>query len=339
MTRTAHPSPSAARPGRPGRRAALLAVPLVALVLTGCTTGPDEPAPTASTASDDCEAPDSGALSDGVDVTGDVESKPQVAFDSPLEVTSTQRTTLVEGDGEVAEQGSVANVRIAVYDAATGAEVTSAGFDDGQQPTQLTVSTDYYVPGIVDAIACVASGSRTVTVASAADMTTATATEQDAAPTPVVIVADVVSIVPTKATGEAQAPTEGFPTVELADDGQPTVTIPDGTDPPSDLRIEVLKKGDGAVVPDPANVTVQYQGVNWTTGEVFDQSWGKGTPTPFSTDQVVPGFAKAMIGQTVGSQVVVIIPPSEGYGDAGQPSAGIGGTDTLVFVIDILAVA
>jgi peptidylprolyl isomerase len=117
------------------------------------------------------------------------------------------------------------------------------------------------------------------------------------------------------------------------------VTIPPGTEPPSDLQIEVLKKGDGPVVPDPANVTVQYQGVNWTTGEVFDQSWGKGTPSPFSTDQVVPGFAKAMIGQTVGSQVVVIIPPAEGYGEAGQPSAGIGGTDTLVFVIDILAVA
>ncbi|ROS54630.1 peptidylprolyl isomerase [Frigoribacterium sp. PhB24] len=314
-------------------------MPLVALALSGCTGGSDQPSPTASGPAGDCKAPASGELSDGVDVTGEVEAKPEVSFDTPLEVATTQRTTLVQGSGEVAGQGAVANVRIAVYDAGTGAEVTSAGFDEGQQPTQLTVSTDYYVPGIVDAIACVPSGSRTVTVASAADMTTATAGEQAATPTPVVIVADVVSIVPTKATGEAQPPQDGFPTVELADDGQPTVTIPPGTEPPSDLRIEVLKKGDGPVVPDPANVTVQYQGVNWTTGEVFDQSWGKGTPTPFSTDQVVPGFAKAMIGQTVGSQVVVIIPPAEGYGEAGQPSAGIGGTDTLVFVIDVLAVA
>jgi peptidylprolyl isomerase len=52
---------------------------------------------------------------------------------------------------------------------------------------------------------------------------------------------------------------------------------------------------------------------------------------------VVSGFGKAMVGQTVGSQVEVIIPPSEGYGTAGQESAGISGTDTLVFVIDILA--
>ena len=339
MSPTAPPARRSPERRLAARLAVLVAVPLVALAASGCTSGTEGPSPSASQASDDCQAPAAGALSDGVDVTGDVEAKPTVTFDSPLDVVSTQRTTVVEGDGDVAGPGAVANVRIAVYDATTGAEVTSAGFDEGQQPTQLTVSTDYYVPGIVDAIACVASGSRTVTVASAADMTTATATEQDAAPTPVVIVADVVSIVPTRATGEDQPARDGFPTVELADDGRPTVTIPDATEPPSDLRIEVLKKGHGPVVPDPANVTVQYQGVNWTTGEVFDQSWGKGTPTPFSTDQVVPGFAKAMIGQTVGSQVVVIIPPSEGYGDQGQPSAGIGGTDTLVFVIDILAVA
>jgi FKBP-type peptidyl-prolyl cis-trans isomerase len=129
-----------------------------------------------------------------------------------------------------------------------------------------------------------------------------------------------------------------LPEVTLADDGRPTVTIPDA-DPPAELQIAVLKKGDGEVVPDPANVTVQYQGVNWRDGEVFDESWGEGTPTPFSTTQVVPGFAAAMIGQTVGSQVLVVVPPAEGYGDGGQPSAGIEGGDTLVFVIDVLAVA
>ena len=35
----------------------------------------------------------------------------------------------------------------------------------------------------------------------------------------------------------------------------------------------------------------------------------------------------------------MVVPPAEGYGDAGQPSAGIEGDDTLVFVIDVLAVA
>jgi peptidylprolyl isomerase len=30
------------------------------------------------------------------------------------------------------------------------------------------------------------------------------------------------------------------------------------------------------------------------------------------------------------------IPPSDGYGSAGQSDAGIKGTDTLVFVVDIV---
>ena len=56
----------------------------------------------------------------------------------------------------------------------------------------------------------------------------------------------------------------------------------------------------------------------------------------FSTDGVIAGFRNALVGQQVGSQVLVVIPPADGYGAQGQPSAGIGGTDTLVFVIDIL---
>ena len=51
-------------------------------------------------------------------------------------------------------------------------------------------------------------------------------------------------------------------------------------------------------------------------------------------DGVVPGFAKALEGQTVGSQVLVVVPPDEGYGDKEQN--GIPAGSTLVFVIDIL---
>jgi peptidylprolyl isomerase len=50
---------------------------------------------------------------------------------------------------------------------------------------------------------------------------------------------------------------------------------------------------------------------------------------------VVPGFARALIGQTVGSRVLVAIPPSEGY-PAGQEPASIPANATMIFVIDIL---
>ena len=52
--------------------------------------------------------------------------------------------------------------------------------------------------------------------------------------------------------------------------------------------------------------------------------------------QVVPGWDKTLVGQNVGSRVILAIPPEEGYGKQGQPDAGISGTDTLYFVVDIL---
>lgn len=46
------------------------------------------------------------------------------------------------------------------------------------------------------------------------------------------------------------------------------------------------------------------------------------------------GFKKALEGQKVGSQVLAVIPPAEGYG--AQAQSGIPANSTLVFVIDIL---
>ncbi|HTE62230.1 MAG TPA: FKBP-type peptidyl-prolyl cis-trans isomerase, partial [Solirubrobacteraceae bacterium] len=139
-----------------------------------------------------------------------------------------------------------------------------------------------------------------------------------------------------QAEGDATPLPDGFPGVEWADDGQPTVTIPDA-DPPTELKVATVITGDGATVGAGDSVTVQYQGVNWTSGEVFDESWGAG-PANFTTDGVIAGFGDAMIGQTVGSRIVVIIPPDQGYGPSGgNDGAGIAADDTLVFVIDILA--
>ena len=52
--------------------------------------------------------------------------------------------------------------------------------------------------------------------------------------------------------------------------------------------------------------------------------------------KVIPGWDKGIVGQTVGSQLLLVIPPADGYGTTGNSQAGISGTDTLVFVVDIL---
>ena len=85
-------------------------------------------------------------------------------------------------------------------------------------------------------------------------------------------------------------------------------------------------------------MVVQYTGVIWRTGKVFDSSWSRSEPFAFNVGagQVIKGWDDGLVGQKVGSRVMLVIPPADGYGTAGASEAGIKGTDTLVFVIDIL---
>jgi peptidylprolyl isomerase len=84
---------------------------------------------------------------------------------------------------------------------------------------------------------------------------------------------------------------------------------------------------------------VQYTGMNWRTKKVFDSSWSRSEPwgTPIGEGQVISGWDKGLVGQTVGSRVLLVIPPADGYGKTGSSAAGIKATDDLVFVIDIIA--
>jgi FKBP-type peptidyl-prolyl cis-trans isomerase len=127
------------------------------------------------------------------------------------------------------------------------------------------------------------------------------------------------------------------PAVEDGDNG-PTVTIPEGVDAPSDLVTQVLVQGDGAEVQTGQLLMVQYRGVIWRDGSEFDSSWKRGQPTsfPIGTGGVISGWDKGLVGQKVGSRVILVVPPAEGYGENGNSQAGIEGTDTLVFVVDIL---
>jgi peptidylprolyl isomerase len=150
-------------------------------------------------------------------------------------------------------------------------------------------------------------------------------------------VMDLRGVQPTRATGTAVTPPAGLPTVELNAKGKPTVTIPE-SEPPRELVVQPLIRGDGPVVNAGQQLTVQYRGLLWRDGKTFDSSWASGAPATFSvgTDQLIDAWDEGLVGQTVGSQVLLVVPPAKGYGAGGQPAAGIKGTDTLVFVVDIL---
>jgi FKBP-type peptidyl-prolyl cis-trans isomerase len=133
-----------------------------------------------------------------------------------------------------------------------------------------------------------------------------------------------------------------LPTVKNNPGAAPTVTIPKGVTPSTKLVTKTLIQGTGPVLANGQTVVVQYVGVNYRTGAVFGTSWpssssGSSLLTFTMGGQgLIPGFMDALQGAHVGSRVMAVVPPADGYGSGGQASAGIKGTDTLVFVIDVI---
>jgi peptidylprolyl isomerase len=121
---------------------------------------------------------------------------------------------------------------------------------------------------------------------------------------------------------------------------RPEIEFPEG-EPPSALVVTDEIIGDGPEAASGSTVTAHYVGVAFSTGEEFDASWNRGEPLRFrlGVGQVIPGWDQGLVGKKVGSQILLVIPPDKGYGVAGKPEANIKGTDTLVFVVDILDAA
>ncbi|PFG32454.1 FKBP-type peptidyl-prolyl cis-trans isomerase [Sanguibacter antarcticus] len=120
---------------------------------------------------------------------------------------------------------------------------------------------------------------------------------------------------------------------------KPQLTFPSGG-APEGLVVKVLVQGDGAEVVSGNTIVVNYLGQSWAGG-VFDNSYDRGAPIdfPIGVGAVIGGWDQGLVGQTIGSRVLLSIPPELAYGQRGVPQAGIAGGATLVFVVDIVDAA
>nr|WP_246367259.1 FKBP-type peptidyl-prolyl cis-trans isomerase [Microbacterium marinum] len=300
--------------------AALSAAAVSALLLAGCASGEAAPSPSGTAAANLCDAAAaSGSASDSVKVSGDVGEAAEATFDTPIAPEDLEVTVLDEGDGEAVEAGEFISYAMTAYNGETGEPLATVGYEPGELlPSQLAADT---IQGQV--FGCGHVGKRVV----AAFPATESAGSE-------VYVLDLLGTVPTAASGDAQEPVAGMPTVKLADDGAPSITIPEG-DAPTETEIATLKQGDGYEIKKGDYALIQYTGVRWSNGETFDSTWDGGAPIAYPTTNYVAGFQKALEGQKVGSQVLVVIPPAEGYGEGTINEEDLKG-ETIVFVVDIL---
>ncbi|TFB97213.1 MULTISPECIES: FKBP-type peptidyl-prolyl cis-trans isomerase [Cryobacterium] len=308
---------------------------LLMTVLSGCSAG-------ASAGS--CQSPvTDGAAARLVTVTGKAGSAPTVDFPTPLKTKTTQRSEILPGTEAGLVPGQQVKIELSVYNGTSGKVITESKYDASSATT--FVLNDKTIKGLAEGLQCAQVGSRVAVVVSPDDAfgpqggNAQIGVGKDDS---LVFVIDVVKSYLPRANGTDQPVANGLPGVVLAADGTPGITIPSGA-APKKQQIGVLKKGSGPKVAEGDTVTLHYTGVLWSEKTVFDSSWAKGGPVQFiaadgskTQGGIIPGFAKALIGQTVGSQVVTVIPPDQGYGDTAQASIPAG--STLVFVADILGI-
>lgn len=281
----------------------------------------------------------SGASSAVVTAPGKFGQKPVVSFPTPLYSTSTQRTELLPGHGAPLTVGQSVTVEATILNGADGRVLQTTSYAaTGGSLVSIGPSN---LPGLTVGLECARVGSRVAIVASPKDSTggqgnpTIGLTPKDS----LVFVIDIKAGFPSKASGAAQwISSPQIPAVVLAPNGRPGIILPN-IPAPKTLQIAVEKQGNGPKIVKGQYAVLKYTGMLWADKSIFDSTWTNDSATvlQISPGTVVSGFAKGLIGQRVGSQVVMVIPPAEGYGSQGK-SPSVPANATLVFVVDILGV-
>jgi FKBP-type peptidyl-prolyl cis-trans isomerase len=307
------------------RIALLLTVPLLAFgVLAGCGGASSSSNPSAA-----------------VSVTGAFGKAPSVKIPARKAGAQLVVKTLVHGNGPAltSNESFVGNYALYVWNGTSHRLLGSTFTKDTP-----TLFSGQLLPGIAKAVAGEKIGSRVLAVIPPKDGFGSTGNPQAQIKGTDTLVL-VVDLIKAFTGSEAASGTSvshgghGLPTVSASTVNGPAISVP-ASKPPARLVAKTLIKGSGPAVVKGQTVVVQYVGAIWKSGKVFDSSWKRHQPFGFTIGatpgQVIPGWDQGLVGQPVGSRVLLSIPPAEGYGKTGNSQAGIKGTDTLVFVVDIL---
>ncbi|MEV5174714.1 FKBP-type peptidyl-prolyl cis-trans isomerase [Streptomyces flaveolus] len=118
---------------------------------------------------------------------------------------------------------------------------------------------------------------------------------------------------------------------------KPTVAKGPG-EPSKNLAVKTLIAGSGRTIAENDFIQANYLGQIWSTAKVFDNSYDRKRPLVIQLAQggIIDGWRYGLAGKKTGSRVQLAVPPTWGYGKEGNAQAGIKGTDTLVFVIDLI---
>ncbi|WP_374969100.1 FKBP-type peptidyl-prolyl cis-trans isomerase [Terrabacter sp. BE26] len=328
------------RLNRPASRVAVVltaALGLSTVAACGASSSGSDAAATSTTAA-------ASAALQGVTATGavDLKTAPKVTLGKmPISSKDVEHKVLTPGTGKAATRADTVRLRAEIYNGTSG-KLLDNGFAAGRSPEGYRLARTDIVAGFTEGLVGATKGGRIAfTIPPAKGFGSAGNQQLGVKGTDtIVVVADIADVhTPLTKVDGAQSPSPaGLPKVEFKNGPTkpPTVTVPK-TKAPTTTQAVTLVQGTGPTVEKGQTISAQYHGVIWKDGKVFDSSWQRGQAAdfPIGVGGVIKGWDSSLVGKKVGSRVLLVIPPKDGYGSAGSPPK-ISGTDTLVFVVDIL---
>jgi peptidylprolyl isomerase len=298
---------------------ALIVVAGLLATLTACSTS-------SAPGSAGCTTPASGDAANVVTASGKFGSKPTVKIPTPIVTKHTEVSTLIQGHGQVLTDGTPSLIKYTIYSGATGKAVSSSSY--GTPTTPITVGATNIGP-LGDALECSQVGSRLAIAVKASELTSTTAKPNDKSGPAYIVVMDVVKAFLPKANGALRPGVNNMPAVVTAANGAPGISVPDIAAPKTE-KVQVVRQGNGHTFTKKDTAIVQFTAVDWaSTPKVQGSTWTDGdaaTTLSLSSSQIPSSIKKAIIGQKVGSQVMVVVPPT---------SASTSGM-TDIYVFDLL---
>ena len=274
-----------------------------------------------------------GPEAQSISVTG-TKGVPAVSFKAGILPKKAQVHVLSQGDGPTFTGNQIASFEIEAVDGQTVKPfpVTTGlvtNFDGTNAITTLLAPNKDQQVSLCGALTGLRVGSR---IASVFPLKPATATEKT---TSVVLVVDLKAVFLPHATGANQPAASGIPFAVHVASGEPGLTFPSNQSAPADFKQYTSIKGSGEAIKKGDHIKVHYKLFAWDASHSkIQSSWGSEPLDMVVGTGTIKGFWQAVNGQTIGSQVVAVIPPSLGYG--ANPPQGIPANTALVFVIDIL---
>lgn len=335
------------------RRLSGLVVALLTLFLAACnaTTNPTTSAspsstqflPTtgASSASSSASASASATVRpsivpatnlDGITTSGDFGKAPTVKIPTPWGVDKSQNKTLVQGTGPAVTSSSIIEINYWGANGYTG-KVFDESFASGKT---ISYAVSGFITGFQSGVIGQKIGSRVLIGITGADGYDAQGGNSDIGILVgdcLVFVVDIVSASLPEPSGTAVTPASGLPVVS-SDIKSPTVTIASTQAAPTSLVVQPLIKGAGKAVTATSTIRADYAEYAWSTGKLVKQTYGY-SPLDGALSATIPGWQTSLVGQTVGSRVLLIVPAAQAY-PSGNPRIGVKPGETMVYVVDIL---